>query len=79
MQPKLRNQSIDYGNKIEIDRAIDNYLVECEESLGIIKQQAIQQGDELVKQVKDLDKINTKVEYNTTKLSLLNTKLNMRI
>lgn len=74
VQPKLRNQSIDYGNRSEIDQAIDCYLEECQDSLQFIKDQAIAQGNELEKQNKDLTKINVKVEHNTVKFKSLTTK-----
>ena len=77
VQPKMREQlrkSIDYGDRHAIDRAIDSYLGECEDSIQFIKEQAIAQGNELDKQNKDLSKINTKVEHNTAKFKGLTTK-----
>ena len=78
VQPKLNSKqlrkSIDYGDRREIDRAIDSYLGECEDSIQFIKQQAIAQGNELDKQNKDLGRLQAKVEHNTTKFKGLTTK-----
>ena len=78
VQPKLNSsqlrKSIDYGDRHEIDRAIDSYLGECEDSIQFIKQQAIAQGNELDKQNKDLTNLTAKVEHNTAKFKGLTTK-----